>query len=133
MLQKHGSNINDSTALCFRKSVGDERCAVKTTLIIMSVCLAMNLPPIASIVGMFVGYFSRGLCTVTFFTMLGNAAVNPVIYCSRVPIIRRHVLQLLGIKSKRNEEESEDYLTVVAEGENCNIYTGPRNPTSEHA
>lgn len=135
MLKKHRSTITDSTALDFRKCIEDERRSVNTTLIIMCTCLAMNLPPIVSIASGFAGYFSRTLCAITFFAMLGNSAVNPIIYCSRVPAIRRHVLELLGIKSLRKyEDESDDYLTVVAEGENCNIYTGPRNqPLQDNA
>merc|ERR1711962_421663 len=128
MLRRHRSKITDTTALCFRKCIEDERRSVNTTLIIMCTCLAMNLPPIVSIAAMFTRHFSRPLCAITYFAMLGNSAVNPVIYCARVPVIRRHVLQLLGIRALRKyEDESEDYLTVVAEGDNCNIYTGPRD------
>jgi len=134
VLKKHRSTITDSTALCFRKSIEDERRAVKTTLIIMCTCLAMNLPPIVSIAAGFAGYASRTLCAITFFAMLGNAAVNPLIYCSRVPVIRRHVLKLFGVQSARyTADESEDYLTVVAEGDNCNIYTGPKRQNAEDA
>ena len=128
MLRRHRSTITDATALDFRKCIEDERRSVNTTLIIMCTCLAMNLPPIVSIAVGFAGYFNTTLCAITFFAMLGNSAVNPIIYSSRVPAIRRHVLELLGIKSLRKyEDESDDYLTVVAEGENCNIYTGPKN------
>merc|ERR1711962_1904628 len=134
MLRRHRSTITDTTALCFRKCIEDERRSVYTTLIIMCACLGMNLPPIVSIGAGFAGVFSRGLCAITYFAMLGNAAVNPIIYCSRVAVIRRHVLELLGIKAlQKYEDESEDYLTVVAEGENCNIYTGPRNRPNEEA
>ena len=35
--------------------------------------------------------------------------------------------------SRYTADESEDYLTVVAEGDNCNIYTGPKRQNADDA
>lgn len=118
-LQKHTSNITEATILMTRKCIEDQRKAVRTTLIIIITCIVMNLPPVLSIGFGFMGIsFSRTLCAITYFALLGNAAVNPIIYCSRVTVIKKHVLQFLHIKRfTDNDEESEDYLTVVADRE----------------
>ena len=61
------------------------------------------------------GSYSSELCAITYFTLLANSAINPIIYCSRVPTIRRHVVKLLRRTADvQRTDESEGYLTVVA-------------------
>lgn len=69
--------------------------AAKTTLIIVVAFVAMSIIPVLSIVLALAGITNRGLCASTYFLMLANSAVNPVIYCLRVPRMKDYVGKLL--------------------------------------
>ena len=60
------------------------------------------------------GSYSSELCALTYFTLLANSAVNPIIYCARVPLIRSHVVKLFkGRSAAQAGDESEGHLTVL--------------------
>ena len=91
-LKRHSSNED---AAGTQPNIENERQAVRTTLLIIATCLVMNLPPVLSIVLAFHRISSKILCAVTFFFLLANSAVNPVIYCMRIPLIKKYVFRLL--------------------------------------
>ena len=107
MLKRHSANVVDNVS---RSRIENERRAVKTTLIIVMTCIVMNLPPACA----FLGVWSPAFCAVTFYSFLANAAVNPVLYCWRIPVMRKHVRQILCFTKKNgNVEESEDAFLSV--------------------
>lgn len=117
MLGRHASaNSNDER----RAAIVEQRKAVKTTFIIICACLLMNLPPVVSIWLGFMGIYINVMCAITFFTMLANAAVNPMIYCLRMPIMWKRVLLLLGVNRRNDvhDDLSENmHLSVLADAE----------------
>jgi hypothetical protein len=114
-LKKHTSNVSDETRQTY---IENQRQAVKTTLIIIITCIVMNGPPAMFIIlEEFIGIRSNALCAIAFFCLLATSAVNPLIYCLRIPVMKKHILKFLRFNSSReNTEEREDLcLTVVAD------------------
>ena len=110
--------IKDTCTTMTRKSIDKQRQAVKTTLLIITFCILMNLPPMISLVAGQYGSYSSELCAITYFTLLANSAINPIIYCARVPVIWKHVLKFLRIsKAAHITAESDGYLTMEVERE----------------
>ena len=82
----------------------------------MVVCVIMNVPPMLMLFAGRFETYSTIMCAITFFTLLGNSAVNPIVYCAQIPAVRINVLQCLRIRRiRRNEDELEYYLTVADE------------------
>ena len=96
------------------KAIADQKRAVRTTLIIIVACVVMNVPPMLVLFARRFRTFSTLNCAVTFFTLLGNSAVNPIIYCAQISAVRINVLECLHIRRiRRNDDEMEYYLTVA--------------------
>lgn len=117
VIKKHSTNTDahahDSETQ--RVCIQNEKEAIKTTLIIVVASVAMNLPPALA----FVGIWSRPFCAVTFYVFLANSAVNPLIYCLRIPVIKKHVMKCLRLETTSSSsyvEESEDaFLSLDAD------------------
>ena len=107
-LAAHMRRAGDNTAM--QAMIGNERQAVRTTLIIICACVLLNIPPVATIVLAFMGNSNNIFCATTVFVLLANSAVNPMIYCLRMPSIRKHVF-FLFTKCGKTEVE-----VVQAEG-----------------
>lgn len=75
-----------------------ERKAVKTTFIIIMTCFVLNIPPALDITLRFAGLWYRLLCAFTYFALLLNSVVNPMIYYWRVPLLKKHILLFLRFK-----------------------------------
>lgn len=101
ILRKHTSNVNNAMRHDYMEK---QWRAVNTTLILIITLTTMNILPIMSITLGFMGIFSRTICAVTFSSLLANSAVNPLIYCLRIPSMKKHIFRLLRIeKIKRRD------------------------------
>lgn len=103
-LKKHASNSYYATR---QDMLNTQRKAVKTVMIIVTTFIVMNIPPILSVALLFMGISSGELCAITFFVMLTNSAVNPLIYCLRIPIMKEKVLTLLMMRNESADTGGE--------------------------
>ena len=108
-LRKYTSNAISALRLDVMEK---HRQAVHTTLIIVIVFTLMNILPIVSIVLGLMGTFYPTLCAVTYFALLANAAVNPVIYCLRIPCMRQYISNLFRIRNDTGRENTEEIRDI---------------------
>lgn len=106
-----------------REMLEQQKQAIKTTLIIMITFFLMNFLPLLYIALSFMGIFSNELCAVTFFIMLANSAINPLIYCLRVPLMKEHIIKLIyvGAEDDYGQNEMTDVDPIQAEDEEPEI------------
>ena len=113
ILRKHMMSMDND-----HEYLESQKKAVKTTFIIIVVCILLNGPPIAFIIlEEFLFTMSDALCAVSFFTLCANPLVNPWVYCSRIPVMKKHILKLVRYQRfvDNNGEESEIALCEVGE------------------
>lgn len=111
VLKKHASN---SYYAMQQDMIESQRKAVKTVLIIVVTFTAMNIPPILSSALSLMGVYSGKLCAITFFVMLANSAVNPLIYCFRIPTMKEKVLELFMFNQESSAPSGADEFRDIS-------------------
>ena len=107
ILYKHTTNSDSEET---EPRIENQRNAITTNLMIILACVVTNTPPILNIILGLNGIYSRWLCSITFFAILANSAVYPLVFCYRVPLVKKHIKQLLCKKRMTTNDgmESED-------------------------
>ena len=110
--ENDNSNINSNS-----NNSNNNNClyqeTITTTLIILTTCILTNIPPVCDIILRAKGVWSSGLCGVTHLTLLSNPVLNPLIYTSRIPVIRHHVYKMVTCGGAHNENDEQMFLTEV--------------------
>lgn len=106
VLRQHTTLSDSATRQMFTEN---QRRAGRTVAIIVTVYLLMNGPAIINEV-LFV---SPELNLTCAFLVMGNSAVNPIIYFYQTPTLKKHALKLLGLNRLRRKEGSHDENTEI--------------------
>lgn len=89
-----------------------QRNAVHTTLMLAIVFTALNIFPMVSIVLGYLGTFYPNLCAISYFSLLLNTIACPVLFCLRVPCLKRHIPRLFCRKNAGSDRNSIVTSTV---------------------
>lgn len=120
VLRRHASNSNNSSSN--QTYIVSQKRAVNTTLIIIVMCIIMNGPAsVFIILEEYIGLSTDDLCAISFFTLLASPVVNPLIYCFRIPVMRKHLFKLFRMKRALHENEAGDEEAMMSVYDDTNM------------
>ena len=116
--RKHLDNNDASVKILLKK----QKRAMKTTLIIFVTFTVMSVPTALSLIlYKLFNFYSRYLCAIVLVPLLANSAVNPLIYCWRIPEMREHMLKFLRFSSGAGDMDSNESHDILTDQETHNI------------
>lgn len=107
MLKKHAKQVSDSIR---QKYIENQTRAAKTAFLIVAVVIAMNSFAIAYSAMKDTSTFH---CAITLVSLLGNSVVNPLVYCVRIPLMKKHIAMMFcgEVGEDTDDEFRERMLT----------------------
>lgn len=113
ILRDHSSLVNSEIRGIYKDS---ERKVANTLLLIIVSFILFNIPSIMYLATVFQGIQSPKFCIVTLISILLSSIIIPVIYYTRIPVIRDHILKLFRLKRFISEKsQQKGYLCIAKE------------------
>ena len=113
LLRQHAKEMKDTLQSNY---VDDQSRASKTSLLIVGAVVAMNSPTLLYTITLSSGLdTTTWFCTITLLTLLGSSALNPFIYCLRIPIMTKHALMLIRCQGNGKEREYDTRLHMISQ------------------